>query len=210
MTNPAPKWQQDLRGGVGIWFPSPCLQVMWSITWLVLVSPSRSAYPKVVHAHSNYVYKTCSMHQYDLVPLPPNFHHSSYFEPTNSKSEHQYYLPLCTVGASSTKRSSFTHHQPLCSDWQRCSSRILNQRHFVTLFQLTYMTFRMCSQSLPSMPCQIASLGTTQLNSSWVLNLWTVRSTHWHLMNRRNSINSFLKTFRHVTSAPLNHWWPCL
>jgi len=89
-------------GVVGIWFPSPCLQVMWSITWLVSVSPGRSTYPKVVRAHSNYVYKTCSMHQYELVPLLPNFHHSSYFKPTNRKSEHQYYLPLCTVGASST------------------------------------------------------------------------------------------------------------
>jgi len=75
---------------------------MWSITWLASVSPGRSAYPKVVRVHSNYVYKTCSMHQYDLVPLPPNFHHSSYFKPTNSKSKHLCYLPLCTVGASST------------------------------------------------------------------------------------------------------------
>ena len=84
-------------------FPSPRLKVMWSITWLVSVSPSRSAYPKVVRAHSNYVYKTCSMHQYEWVPLPPNFHPSSYFEPTKCKSECQYYLPLCTVGASSTR-----------------------------------------------------------------------------------------------------------
>ena len=76
---------------------------MWFITWLVSVSPGRSAYPKVVRAHSNYVYKTCSMHQYESVPLPPNFHPSSYFEPTKCKSEHQYYLPLCTVGASSTR-----------------------------------------------------------------------------------------------------------
>jgi len=43
------------------------------------------------------------MHQYDLVLLPSNFHHSSYFEPTNSKSECQSHLLLCTVGASSTQ-----------------------------------------------------------------------------------------------------------
>jgi len=98
-------------------FDSPLLAS--SITWLVLVSPSRSAYPKVVCAHSNYVYKTCSMHQYNLVPLPPNFHHSSYFEPTNSKSEHQYYLPLCTVGASSTG------YGPWCQ-WQWCLKQHLN------------------------------------------------------------------------------------
>jgi len=42
------------------------------------------------------------MHQYDLVPLPPNFHHSSYFKPTNSKSKCLCYLLLHTVGASST------------------------------------------------------------------------------------------------------------
>jgi len=42
---------------------------------------SRCASPKVVHVHFNYVYKTCSMHQYELVLLPPNFHLSSYFEP---------------------------------------------------------------------------------------------------------------------------------
>jgi len=104
------KWHENL---VGIWFPSPRLQVMWSITWLVSVTPGRSTYPKVVCAHSNYVYKTCSMHQYDLVPLPLNFHHSSYFEPTNSKSERQHYLPLCTVGASSTG------YGPWCQQWWR-------------------------------------------------------------------------------------------
>jgi len=56
----------------------------------------------MVHVHSNYVYKTCSMHQYESVLLPPNFHHSSYFKPTNSKSEHPSHLLLHTVGASST------------------------------------------------------------------------------------------------------------
>jgi len=100
-------------------FPSPRLKVMWSITWLVSVSPGRSAYPKVVRAHSNYVYKTCSMHQYDLVPLPPNFHNSSYFKPTNRKSKHQYYLPLCTVGASSTG------YGPWCQRRWRLSSALM-------------------------------------------------------------------------------------
>jgi len=54
------------------------------------------------------------MHQYDLVPLPPNFHNSSYFEPTNRKSERQYYLPLCTVGASSTPDVSSTVIETSC------------------------------------------------------------------------------------------------
>jgi len=100
-------------------FPSPRLKVMWSITWLVSVSPGRSAYPKVVRAHSNYVYKTCSMHQYELVPLPPNFHNSSYFKPTNRKSECPYYLPLCTVGASSTG------YGPWCQQRRRLSSALM-------------------------------------------------------------------------------------
>jgi len=66
---------------------APRLQVMWLVTWLVSVSPGICASPKVVCVHSNYVYKTCSMHQYELVLLPPNFHLSSTYEPTNSKSE---------------------------------------------------------------------------------------------------------------------------
>ena len=56
------------------------------------------------------------MHQYDLVLLSPNFHHSSYFEPTNSKSEHQSHLLLHTVGSSSTIERyaniyTYLHHQ---------------------------------------------------------------------------------------------------
>jgi len=58
-------------------------------------------------------------------------------------------------------------------------------------------------QSLPLMPCQIANLGTMQLNSSWMLNLWTVRSTHWHLMNTRNLINSSLKNLQTGAHPPL-------
>ena len=53
------------------------------------------------------------MHQYELVPLPPNFHYSSYFEPANRKSERQYYLPLCTVGASSTYKTCSMHQYDL-------------------------------------------------------------------------------------------------
>jgi len=145
----------------------------------------------------------------DKFPDLPNL----YADNNSADNDDSVDIPLedgnCILIASiPLKRSSFMHHWPLHSNWQRCSSRILSQRHFVTLFQLTFMTLRICSQSLSLMPCWIASLETMQSNSSWMLRLWAVRSTHWHLMNRRNLINSSLKTFRQVTSAPLNHWWP--
>jgi len=128
----------DALDSVGCWnyFPSPHLQVMWLVMWLVSVSPGRSAYPEVVRVHSNYVYKMCSMHQYELVPLPPNFHLSSYYKPTNSKSKHPCYLLLCTVGASSTG------YGPWCQQQQCLSSTLMaaaktsfscNQYAFCTL-----------------------------------------------------------------------------
>ena len=79
------------------------------------------------------------MHQYDLVPLPPNFHLSSYYEPTNSKSKHLCYLLLCTVGASSTG------YGPWCQQRQHLSSTLMaaaktsfscNQYTFCTLLSV--------------------------------------------------------------------------
>jgi len=62
------------------------------------------------------------MHQYDLVPFPSNFHLVATMNHTNCKSECQYYLPLYTVGASSTMRSS---HSSTQAETTLCEVKIL-------------------------------------------------------------------------------------
>jgi len=93
------------------------------------------------------------MHQYDLVPLPPNFHLSSYYEPTNSKSKCPCYLLLCTVGASSTG------YGPWCQRWWCLSSALIavvktslscNQYAFCTLLSAMQLPSTFCTSDTAS------------------------------------------------------------